>query len=279
MVTEGCQDGPEPLDLTFKPVEPASEPTQPSSHSPTSIGTHNVSNSVSPQSPGVEVATAGSTHGRYDNLKSSVGQQDTLQQERSFRRPNTSWPELALAFVKQRIHEEMASDANDLQRSYGPRTILGIPLIPGGKNAAADGSQSVFSNTCALDNTMMILSFLYEHDGSFRSFLHMDDIAEKIRIRTCLRLIRDHKFNMARRVWVESLLQREVLLAPKENNISGSEFEVGISPLSALFRGYCEHMECLLHGDNTIVRRSPLGVKTDSVEATVLYLNGGHSMK
>ena len=159
-----------------------------------------------------------------------------------------------------------------------PRTILGIPMIPCGPYTA-DRLQWVFTDTCHLDNTMMILSYLYEHDSIFRYFLQMRDLKEKRYMRQCVQLIREHKFNLARRLWLESMLKRKALKVPNENSLRGSEYHVAISPLSALFKGYYERRQCILHGDQHFSFRSPLDVVFKTVGETVSYLNGSFCKK
>ena len=182
------------------------------------------------------------------------------------------WDEMPLAFATTCSQGNAAKETPKFP-CLEPRTVLGIPMIPWGLNLTCR-PQYVFKDTCPLDNTMMILSFLYEHDSSFRSFLHMRDMKEKAYIQNCLKLIREHKFNLARRLWMESMLKRKALQVPYVNDFCGSEFHV--APLSTLFGGYYERRKCFVHGES-YVSRSPLNVSCETVVETVSYLNGGFS--
>lgn len=158
-------------------------------------------------------------------------------------------------------------------RTYESHIFTTVPFIRWAHHAS-DTPDYKFTNTCPWDNTMMILSFLYQRDSSFRSFLKNNDVIQKEMLVLVLNTIRDKKFNLARKIWLESMLNEKVLRAPASNNMHGSEFMKSVEPLLPLFRGYEELHTCPVHGSHPKEPRNPLDTVHCKLKDTIEAYNG-----
>lgn len=163
-------------------------------------------------------------------------------------------------------------------KTYEGHIFITVPFIRWAQ-LASDTPEYKFDNTCPWDNTMMVLSFLYQRDSSFRSFLQNNDIIQKEILVTVLNTIRDKKFNLARKIWLESMLNDKVLRAPATNDMYGSEFEKSVQPLLPLFRDYEELKTCPVHGSLPVEHRNPLDTVHFKLKDTVEAYNGSFMIR
>ena len=152
----------------------------------------------------------------------------------------------------------------------------GIPYIRWG-DKATDPCNVKFTNTCTLDNIMMVFAYLYLKEKSFRTFLSSAAtiIREKMSMVVILLTSSPPRVNEARLYWIQSIAEKQV-----EPNITmwGEEAK-WLATLQSLNQEYVAEFTCADHG---LVSRRELilfGIVARNVEEAVRLINSGGRQK
>ena len=125
--------------------------------------------------------------------------------------------------------------------------LPGIEFIPWGK-LATDKSLYKFTNTCPIDNTMMVLQILYSKYARVRTYFSETTDQIAIQLREIIQAVIAKRFNDAKAMWMQRVAKDNnyVLSRSNANSLWGAEDYRALDPIRSIFEGhFYEVLTCL----------------------------------